>query len=149
MNTLNTTNNSDSNNADSISIGRNKLPFATLFALAFAFALALALTLTLAPAANAAQRYASPTGTGAPSVCAVDNPCNINDATNSTYTSDGDEVILAAGDYTVTSTVGIAEAIEVHGARRGATGSDRDEFTDLSQCEHQQLRRGTSQRDDQ
>lgn len=39
---------------------------------------------------------------------------------NSTYTVDGDDVLLAPGDYTVTTTLGIIDTIEVHGTGSAA-----------------------------
>ncbi len=67
--------------------------------------------------AFAAQRYASPSGTGlASGGCPQIDPCSINNAVLNTYTNDGDEVILAAGDYTIgTSELDIMDAIDVHG----------------------------------
>ncbi|MBI5310071.1 MAG: hypothetical protein HZB14_03425 [Actinobacteria bacterium] len=75
-----------------------------------------ALALALPASAGAVQRYATPTGSGDPNTCAAVAPCNIIDATNSTYTNDGDEVILAAGEYNVGATpFGIADQVDVHG----------------------------------
>jgi hypothetical protein len=56
----------------------------------------------LAPsAASAAQRYASPTGSGA--VCDAANPCGLTNAVSGATT--GDEVIVAPGDYALTATL--------------------------------------------
>jgi hypothetical protein len=56
----------------------------------------------LAPsAASAAQRYASPTGSGA--VCDAVNPCGLTNAVSGATT--GDEVIVAPGDYALTATL--------------------------------------------
>ena len=47
--------------------------------------------------AQAAQRYAAPDGTG--SACTQEQPCSLADASNEA--SKGDEVIVTAGDYTI------------------------------------------------
>lgn len=73
-----------------------------------------------APAADAASRYASPSGTGPPGSCPKANPCSINDAVESGSVSDGDVVTLAAGDYTITNTVNIDDRITVRGDPAGA-----------------------------
>jgi hypothetical protein len=66
----------------------------------------------LAPsAASAAQRYASPTGSGA--VCDVANPCGLTNAVSGATT--GDEVIVAPGDYALTATLLVGIPIAVHG----------------------------------
>lgn len=54
-------------------------------------------------AANAADRYASPTGTGD---CSVNSPCNFTTAT--TGLNIGDRVILKPGTYAINSTLNIA-----------------------------------------
>jgi hypothetical protein len=64
--------------------------------LAIGLAASLALLLG-ATAAHAAQRYAAPGGTG--TACTQQEPCSLEDASNNA--SNGDEVIVAAGDYTI------------------------------------------------
>jgi hypothetical protein len=64
--------------------------------LAIALAASLALLLG-AGGAQAAQRYAAPDGTG--SACTQQEPCSLADAANGA--SNGDEVIVAAGEYTI------------------------------------------------
>ncbi len=60
----------------------------------------LSLTLLAGPAgAQAAQRYAAPNGTG--SECTQKEPCSLADAANEA--SNGDEVIVTAGDYTISA----------------------------------------------
>lgn len=78
--------------------------------------------LVMAASSLAATRHAAPTpGPSAdPNVCAQAQPCTIEDAMNSTYTVDGDDVLLAPGDYTVTTTLGIIDTIEVHGTGSAA-----------------------------
>lgn len=73
--------------------------------------------LLAAPAgAGAAQRYAAPGLTiGDPNVCAQNVPCSIEDALAPAYTNDGDEVILGPGTYTPSTSLGITDAIDVHG----------------------------------
>ena len=65
--------------------------------LAIGLAASLALLLG-ATDAQAAQRYAAPNGTGN-SPCAQQDPCSLADASNGA--SNGDEVIVAAGEYTI------------------------------------------------
>ncbi|HEX6229006.1 MAG TPA: choice-of-anchor Q domain-containing protein [Solirubrobacterales bacterium] len=64
--------------------------------LAIGLAVSLALLLG-ATAAQAEQRYAAPDGTG--STCTQQEPCSLAEASNGA--SNGDEVIVAAGDYTI------------------------------------------------
>jgi len=60
---------------------------------------ALCLALLTAPAAaQAAQRYAAPNGSGP--LCTQTEPCSFQDAVNEA--SENDEVIVTAGDYTIT-----------------------------------------------
>jgi hypothetical protein len=60
--------------------------------------------LALAPAAQAAQRYAAPAGTGAE--CTQAKPCSLKEAI--TKAKANDEVIVTSGAYTVTETVFLA-----------------------------------------
>jgi hypothetical protein len=53
--------------------------------------------LAIAPVAQAAQRYAAPDGTG--NACTQQDPCSLAEASNGA--SDGDEVIVTAGEYTI------------------------------------------------
>jgi hypothetical protein len=55
--------------------------------------------IAVAPAAQAAQRYAAPNGTGDVNACTQQEPCSLADASNGA--SNGDEVIVAAGEYTI------------------------------------------------
>ncbi|HEY5977989.1 MAG TPA: choice-of-anchor Q domain-containing protein, partial [Solirubrobacterales bacterium] len=64
-----------------------------------AIALATGLVLLIGAAgAEGAQRYAAPNGTG--STCTQQQPCTLAEASNGA--SNGDEVIVAAGDYEIT-----------------------------------------------
>ncbi len=65
--------------------------------------------------AVAAQRYASPGGTGPVATCPQIDPCSIADAVVSTSTDTGDEVILAAGDYAVAAALDVLDGVDVHG----------------------------------
>ena len=69
--------------------------------------------LAAAPAASAAaQRYASPTGSGA--ACTSASPCTITSAVNGA--SDGDEVIVTPGDYPLTAgSLGTPAQITIQG----------------------------------
>jgi hypothetical protein len=53
--------------------------------------------LTVPAAAQAAQRYAAPSGTGLS--CSRQAPCSFQDAVNAA--SENDEVIVTAGEYTI------------------------------------------------
>jgi hypothetical protein len=80
---------------------------------AVAGVLATAALLAAAASASAAtQRYASPTGSG--TACTAAAPCSVAQAI--TGASLGDEVILASGDYPLTSTVQTPTQITIHGA---------------------------------
>jgi hypothetical protein len=63
-------------------------------------------------AAEAAQRYASPTGAGGAS-CAPDDPCSLTTAI--TGASDNDEVIVASGAYSTSAPIATSNDISVHG----------------------------------
>jgi hypothetical protein len=88
-------------------------------------AVAASFTLLLFAAASAegAIRYATPSGAGDPSTCLEVAPCAIVDALNASYTNDGDEVVLASGDYSVSTPLGISDRIDVHGT--GAAAATR------------------------
>jgi hypothetical protein len=73
---------------------------------------ALLAAASIAPAASAAaQRYAGPTGSG--TACSSASPCPIKEAVEAA--SGGDEVIVAPGDYTLTTTLKTPYAITIHG----------------------------------
>jgi hypothetical protein len=79
-----------------------------------AFGLAVCIALLLGAAdAQAAQRYAAPNGTG--SACTQQEPCSLADASNGS--SNGDEVIVAAGDYTISGAPlnVVSERLSLHG----------------------------------
>ncbi len=83
-------------------------------------AASVTLLLSAAASAQGATRYATPGGTGDPNTCAEVAPCGIADALNSTYTNDGDEVVLASGDYSVSASLGIIDRVDVHGTGEAA-----------------------------
>jgi hypothetical protein len=68
-----------------------------------------------AASAEAADRYASPTGSGSSTTCAQSAKCSLIDALDPTKTADGDSVILDPGVYNVASTLTILEAVHVRG----------------------------------
>lgn len=92
---------------------------------------ALAAAASTAPGASAAtQRYASPTGSG--TACSSAGPCSITQAI--TGAINGDEVIVAPGDYPVTGTLS-ATGVTIHGVAgeprprllfSGVNGADLD-----------------------
>ena len=69
---------------------------------------------TASPAAAAAVRWASPTGTGDPTVCSQVAPCALEAAVEHGSVQDGDEVVVMSGDYDVVS-LDVNKAITVHG----------------------------------
>jgi hypothetical protein len=73
---------------------------------------ALVAVASIAPAASAAQRYASPTGSG-PEPCSSASPCSITEAVEAA--GGGDEVIVAPGDYPLTAMLQTPYAITIHG----------------------------------
>ncbi len=62
--------------------------------------------------AQAAQRYASPTGTG--TACTQGTPCTLDTAVEDAAVADGDEVIVTPGTYTTPDVV-VDDAISLHG----------------------------------
>jgi hypothetical protein len=83
------------------------------------FALVSFVSMMVAPGvAGAAQRYASPTGTG--TACTSGTPCPIEEAINNA-TSPSDEVIVNSGTYTLTSGQALLAYFggDVHGAVGG------------------------------
>lgn len=86
-------------------------------------ATSVTLLLLAAVSAQGAIRYATPSGAGDPNTCAEAAPCGIADALNATYTNDGDEVVLASGDYSVSAPLGITDRVDVHGT--GAAAATR------------------------
>ena len=86
------------------------------------------LFLLLAPSASAVVRHASPTGDASSSGCTdAEPPCSLKRAVE-TVANPGDEVILAAGTYVVSSPVAVNKAIDVH----GAAGQPRPRVTSAS-----------------
>jgi hypothetical protein len=79
-----------------------------------AIGLVASLALLLGAAdAEAAPRYAAPNGTG--SACTQQEPCSLAEASNGA--SNGDEVIVAAGDYTISGAPlnVVSERLSLHG----------------------------------
>ena len=74
----------------------------------------IVLTLVAAPAANAAVRYATPTGGATSGSCAA-APCTLEVAVNSA--ADGDEVVVAPGTYTLTKKLTPRGELDIHGDR--------------------------------
>jgi hypothetical protein len=74
----------------------------------------IALTLLAAPAADAARRYASPSGSATAS-CATADPCTLELAVNSA--ADGDEVVIAPGAYTLAKKLTPRGDLSIHGDR--------------------------------
>ncbi len=85
--------------------------------------------LVFAASAQAGIRYAAPSPTGSADCSSPSNACDIDTAVESPSVNDGDEVILASGDYTpvITSLIGldVTKAIII----RGAAGQPRPRIT--------------------
>ena len=64
--------------------------------------------------AAAATRFAEPLGSGL-DPCGQADPCSIQNAADPTKVQDGDEVVLLPGDYSLSATLGIVDAIDIHG----------------------------------
>jgi hypothetical protein len=76
-------------------------------------AIAIAI-LAIAGTAQAAQRYAAPSGTGPKAECLQANPCTLKDAMEGAEAND--EVIVTSGAYTVPETIfAEAEGLSIHG----------------------------------
>jgi hypothetical protein len=75
----------------------------------------LALALVLAPAAGAAQRYATPTGSATSPACAASDPCRIDRAIHGAAA--GDEVIVRPGTYRIDIPLRPGVRIDLHGNR--------------------------------
>jgi hypothetical protein len=73
------------------------------------------LVLMAPAAADAAQRYASPTGTGPGATCPQSDPCSLADAVEHPSVMASDEVIIEPGVYNETSLLLIDDDIYVHG----------------------------------
>jgi hypothetical protein len=68
---------------------------------------------TIVPNASAAQRHASPAGTGIDPACSAAQPCSISQAVSGA--KPGDEVIVDPGEYQLASWLQIPSNITVHG----------------------------------
>src|SRR6478752_506947 len=74
--------------------------------------------LIAASTAQAAQRYAAPTGTGPKAECQQANPCSLKDAMEGA--KENDEVIVTSGAYTPTETIfAQAPGLSIHGDPAG------------------------------
>ena len=67
-----------------------------------------------ASAAEAANRFASPTG-GTTEPCAAANPCDISTAVTGDVAGRPHDVTLTGGPYTITSMVDVPPGVTVHG----------------------------------
>jgi hypothetical protein len=89
-------------------------PFRARFSLLATLASAATLVLlTGAPQAFAETRYAAPSGTG--TACTQASPCGVETAVE-IVAQNGDEVVLATGDYNIGGELFVDRAINVHGA---------------------------------
>jgi hypothetical protein len=79
----------------------------------------------IAPSAaeGAAIRYAAPTPAGTQDCSSPANACSLMKATTDVAVADGDEVILAPGEYTVGEAIEVSKAIDIHG--QGAPSATR------------------------
>jgi hypothetical protein len=64
-------------------------------------------------AAQGAQRWASPTGTGPAGTCPQANPCDIDTAVEDASVVDGDEVVVTPGTYNIVG-LNVSDAIDLH-----------------------------------
>lgn len=84
----------------------------------------LAAALFAPAAANAAGvRYAAPTPLGSADCSSPANACSLTTAADNTALHDGDEVVLAPGEYTLGAELDILKAVSVHGT--GAPAATR------------------------
>lgn len=82
--------------------------------LAAAVVLSTALLFAVATSADAAVRFTDPNGTNSGASCPEIDPCSLIAAVDAAFTADGDEVVLAPGDYDVGGTMlVIGEAVEL------------------------------------
>jgi hypothetical protein len=78
----------------------------------------LAAILIAASTAQAAQRYAAPSGSGPKAECQQANPCSLKDALEGAKAND--EVIVTSGAYTLPGTIfANAEGLSIHGDPAG------------------------------
>jgi hypothetical protein len=85
--------------------------------LLLALAVVVLLSLAIAPAALATQRFAAPNGSTTGTCAPPDPPCTLQRAVEDPQTVDGDEVIIAPGDYLEgADKLHVQESISVHGA---------------------------------
>ena len=84
---------------------------------AFALVSSVAVVLALAPPALGVVRHVSPTGVDAVSTCTdAEPPCSLRRAIE-TVANAGDEVVVAAGDYSLSAPVTVSDAdLFIHGA---------------------------------
>jgi hypothetical protein len=73
----------------------------------------IVLVLIVAPAASAARRYATPTGSTTSADCAVSDPCRIDRAINGARA--GDEVIVASGEHEAVAPLRPSGPLDIHG----------------------------------
>lgn len=87
-------------------------------------AVALLVALFAPAAARAATvRYAAPTPLGTADCSSPANACSLTTATENAALHDGDEVVLAPGEYTLGAELDILKAVSVHGS--GAPSATR------------------------
>lgn len=85
--------------------------------------LLLLLLLAYPAAAQGAVRHAAPNGTGPAASCPAADPCEIEDAIEDPSVADGDVIVLANGDYNVSSTLTVQGEITVRGQSPGHAGA--------------------------
>jgi hypothetical protein len=91
--------------------------------LAAGLLLLLLMLFTGPAAAQGAVRHAAPNGTGPAASCPVADPCEIEDAIEDPSVADGDVIVLAGGDYNVSSTLTVLGEITVRGKSPGHAGA--------------------------
>jgi hypothetical protein len=81
------------------------------------FSMTLLVLLAVPPAADAARRYASPTGSTT-AACTAAAPCTLPVAVNSAAA--GDEVVVTPGTYSLTKELTPRGELDIHGDRNFA-----------------------------
>ena len=91
----------------------NKTSLPTSVSIVAAVVLSTALLLVIAASADAAVRFTSPTGTNSGASCPEIDPCSLTAALDSTFTADGDQVVMELGTYNPPGQLTISEDVDL------------------------------------